>query len=169
MLKDILKKISELAIKSGDTKYSNEQIESDWLGNPPAKIDGIESAEKKLGIKFPQDYVDFLLITNGFSATNNHIEPRFEVVENVDYLVNIDQFIIGIWGQNGLEHIGKELARSIVIGGIEEEQYFLIIPPMSINDHWKYWEFASWIPGEIPFEDLLDYFTRVLKNMETRG
>lgn len=166
MIKDILKKISELAIKSGDTEYSNEQIESNWLGNKPAKIDDIASAEKNLGIKFPQDYVDFLLITNGFAATYNHTEPRFEAVENVDYLINIDDFIIEVWNQNGLEDIGKELARSILIGGIKEEQSFLIIPPKSIDDHWKYWKFASWIPGESPFQNLFDYFTSVLENME---
>jgi cell wall assembly regulator SMI1 len=169
MMKNVLKRISELAIKSGNTQYSKEQIESKWLGNYPASVEGIEYAEKKLSIKFPQDYRDFLLLTNGFAATSNHTEPRFEAIENVDYLVNIESFMVETWNQKGLEDIGKELARSIIIGGIEEEQYFLIIPPDSLKGHWKYWEFASWIPGEYPFEDLLAYFTNVLENMEERG
>lgn len=168
MITNILKQISELAIKAGDTDYSSEQIESNWLGTHPARIDEIEFAEEKLGIKLPKDYIDFLLITNGFTATNNCTEPRFEIVENIEYLAKIDDFIIEVWNQNGLEDIGKELARSILIGGIEEEQYFLLIPPESINDQWKYWKFASWIPGEYPFQNLQDYFSHVLDIMKRR-
>lgn len=169
MLNNILKKISELSIKSEDISYSNEQIEANWIGNNPSKIVDIESVEKNLGVKLPQDYKDFLLITNGFSATRNGTEPRFEAVENIDYLVNIDNFIVEIWNQEGLEDIGQELARSILIAGIEEEQYFLIIPPKSAEDPWKYWIFASWLPGEIPFENLLDYFKSTLESIEKEG
>jgi len=168
-MKKILKGISELAIQSGYSQYLTEQKESKWLGNYPAKVEDIEYAEEKLGIKLPQDYRDFLLLTNGFAATSNYTEPRFEAIENVDYLVKIDSFMVATWNQKGLEDIGKELARSILIGGIEEEQYFLIIPPQSPNSYWKYWKFASWIPGEYPFKNLLAYFTSVLKNMEDRG
>jgi len=35
MITNILKQISELAIKAGDTDYSSEQIESNWLGLIP--------------------------------------------------------------------------------------------------------------------------------------
>ncbi|WP_410478525.1 SMI1/KNR4 family protein [Pedobacter gandavensis] len=76
-------------MKSGDTQLSNKQIESNCKGNDPPKIDNIESTEKNLGIRLPQDYNDFLLISNGFSATRNNSEPRFETVESTDYLVNI--------------------------------------------------------------------------------
>ncbi|WP_214226195.1 SMI1/KNR4 family protein [Pedobacter sp. B4-66] len=170
MLNNILKKISELSIKSEHfNSYSNEQIKANWIGNNPSKIVDIESVEKNLGIKLPQDYKDFLLITNGFAATRNHTKPRFEAVENIDYLVNIDNFIVEIWNQEGLEDIGRELARSILIAGIEEEQYFLIIPPKSAEDSWKYWMFASWLPGELPYKNLLDYFKSTLESIEKEG
>lgn len=167
MLKKILKRISELSIKSGDTQLSTKQIESRWIGNDPAKIDDIESAEKNLGMRLPQDYKEFLLISNGFSATRNNTEPRFEKVESIDYLVNIDSYIVEIWNQESLKDIGQELARAILIGGIQEEQYFLIIPPKSSEDQWKYWKFASWLPGEYPFDNLIDYFTSILEDIET--
>lgn len=169
MLKNVLKRISQLSIKAGDSIFSEEQIESEWIGNKPAEIDAIEATEKNLGIKLPQDYKDFLLITNGFAAIRNNIEPRFETVDCIDYLINIDSDAIEIWNQEGLEDVGKELARAILIGGIEEEQYFLIIPPKSPADDWKYWKFASWIPGEDPYENLIDYFTNVLEALETEG
>jgi cell wall assembly regulator SMI1 len=56
MIKKVLKRISEFGVKSGDTLYSKEQIESKWLGNNPANVEDIQYAEKKLGVKFPQDY-----------------------------------------------------------------------------------------------------------------
>ena len=169
MLKNVLKRISELSVKSGDIELSNKQIESNWIGNHPAKIDDIESAEKNLGVRLPQDYKDFLLISNGFAATRNNTEPRFETIECIDYLVNIDSYIVEIWNQENLKDIGQELARAILIGGINEEQYFLIIPPKSFKDKWKYWKFASWIPGNSPFENLINYFTSVLEDLETEN
>jgi hypothetical protein len=56
--------------------------------------------------------------------------------------------------------------RVIIIGGIKEEQSFLLIPPDSANSKWKYWKFASWIPGEEPYVDLNDYFNRALDFMK---
>lgn len=166
MLKNLLKIISELSVKSGDIQLSTKQIESNWIGNDPVKINDIESVEKNLGITLPQDYKDFLLISNGFAATRNNTEPRFEPVKSIDYLVNIDSDIVEIWNQEDLKDVGQELARAILIGGSNEEQYFLIIPPKSSKDHWKYWLFASWLPGEVPFENLTDYFKSILKNIE---
>lgn len=166
MLKNLLKRISELSVKSKDIQLSTKQIESNWIGNDPAKIDDIESSERNLGIRLPQDYKDFLLITNGFAATRNNTEPRFETIQCIDYLVNIDSEVVEIWNQESLKDIGQELARAILIGGINEEQYFLIIPPKSYEEKWKYWKFASWIPGEFSFENLIDYFINVLEDLE---
>jgi len=39
MLKNLLKRISGLSVKSGDIQLSTKQIESNWIGNDPAKID----------------------------------------------------------------------------------------------------------------------------------
>jgi hypothetical protein len=165
-MQNVLKRISELALKSDEMQYSKDLVKLNWLGNHPTNLKDIEYRETELGIELPKDYKDFLLITNGFAATLNHTEPRFEAIENVDYLRNIDSYIVEVWNQDGLEDIGRELARSILIGGIEEEQYFLIIPPKSLNAHWKYWLFASWLPGEYPFENLMACFNNVLEKLE---
>ncbi|HWW43134.1 SMI1/KNR4 family protein [Pedobacter sp.] len=169
MLKNVLKRISQLSIKAGDSIFSKEQIESEWIGNEPAEIDAIETTEKNLGIKLPQDYKDFLLITNGFAAIRNNTQPRFETVDCIDYLINIDSYVVEIYNQESLKDTGNELARAILIGGIDEEQYFLLIPPKSPEEDWKYWMFASWLAGEYPYKNLIDYFTNVLKDLETEG
>jgi cell wall assembly regulator SMI1 len=154
MMENLLIDISEKAIKSEDFNFTSEQIENNWLGNIPASEKQIFEAENKLGVKFPEDYKEFLRITNGFSAPND-VEPSFEEIEKIDYLKNIDESIIETYNLVELEH-------AIIVGGISEEQYFLLLPPKTENEKWKYWKFANWIPGEEQYSNLKDYFREVL-------
>jgi len=146
----------------GDITYSDQQIKSQWLGSDvPASPEDIGFTETRLGIKFPDDYKNFLSITNGFAATNN-VEPHFEPIRKIDYLKNLDDFLVSVWKQDGTLDIGYDLERSILVGGIDEEQYFLLIPPLTNGENWQYWKFASWIPGQESFDTLDAYFSYVL-------
>ena len=145
----LLKQISEKAIELGDFEFTQEQTE-------------IKLTEKRLGIEFPTDFKKFLSITNGFSAPND-IEPTFEPTDKIDYLKNIDRFIIEAYSIDGIENIGQELEKSILVGGINEEQYFLLIPHNLTTGKWKYWKFANWHPGEEEHENLESYFKDVLE------
>ncbi len=60
----------------------------------------------------------------------------------------------------------KELSKSIIVAGKQEEQWFLLIPPTNVNDNWKYWKFASQIPGEIEYNNLTEYFLDTLIGIE---
>lgn len=157
----LLKQISEKAIKLADFEFTQEQTENNWLGGMPTSEAEIKLTEKRLGIDFPTDFKKFLSIANGFSAPND-IEPTFETVDKIDYLKNLDSFIIEAYSIDGIENIGKELEKSIVVGGIHEEQYFLLIPSELSNGKWKYWKFANWYPGEEEHESLESYFNKVL-------
>jgi len=75
---------------------------------------------------------------------------------NINYLKNIDKNIVEAYNSPKLE-------RSILVAGINEEQYFLLIPPLSSSAEWDYWKFANWIPGEQSFENLYSYFSTVLE------
>ena len=161
-MKELLKTISEKAIELEDFAYSEEQVQNKWLGTIPITEIELDSIEKRLGLQLPKDYIDFLKITNGFSAANL-VEPTFEPFWKIDFLKEVDSFIIKVWNEDGLTEIGKNLERSIVVGGIEEEQYFLLIPPEKANEDWKYWKFSSWLPGEEEFKTLQDYFEKVLE------
>jgi hypothetical protein len=163
-MKELLTTISEKAIINEDFNFSSEQIENNWLGTIPATEKQISDTENKLDIKLPKDYIEFIKITNGFSAPND-IEPSFENISNIDFLKNIEPFAIEAYSYLA------ELKNAILIAGREEEQYFLLIPPESENEEWKYWKFANWYPGEHPFENLKDYFEDALqfivKNQES--
>lgn len=156
MMKNLLIAISEKAIKYEDFNFTPEQIENNWLGTIPASEKQIIEAENKLGIKLPKDYIEFIKITNGFSAPND-IEPTFEAIENIDFLRNIEPFAIEAYAYL------PELENSILVGGIEEEQYFLLLPPKSKNEQWRYWKFANWHPGEHAYQNLKEYFEDVLQ------
>ena len=161
-MKSLLKQISEKAIELADFEFNQEQTQNKWLGNNPASENEIELTEKRLGIEFPIDFKHFLLITNGFSAPND-IEPTFEPIDKIDFLKNIEEQTIEAYSIAGIENIGNQLEKSILIGGINEEQYFLLIPPNPKNENWKYWKFANWFPGEEEFENLESYFKNVLE------
>ena len=74
--------------------------------------------------------------------------------------------MIKIWKLTGNVETGELLKGSIVIAGIGEEQFFLLLPPDLQNTSWRYWKFASWIPGENPYTNMNHYFSEVLKFMK---
>ncbi|RKR10378.1 SMI1/KNR4 family protein SUKH-1 [Flavobacterium sp. 90] len=155
-MQNLLIAISKKAIKYENFNFTSEQIETNWLGTIPVTEKQISETENKLGLNLPKDYIEFIKITNGFSAPND-IEPSFESIENIDYLKNIEPFAIEAYA-----HL-PELENAILIAGREEEQYFLLIPPTSNSPEWNYWKFANWYPGEQPYKDLKDYFEDVLQ------
>lgn len=165
-MKELLKEISALAIKLNRATLTDKQNELGWLGNNPASLEEIKLAESRLGIGLPYDYTSFLLLTNGFFTPNDSTEPTFETVSKIDYLKNIDTYLLEIWNEGILMDIGEQLNKAIVIGGLNDEQYFFLIPPDVANSAWQYWKFANWIPGEQRFERLETYFASVLDFMK---
>lgn len=162
-MKKILKKISETAILQSEFTYTEEQTSAKWLGSSPALLNDIVALEDKLQITLPADYKEFLSITDGFSTPNENIEPSFVSAAKVGYLKDIDPELIETWiGNDELLDVGIKLARSIVVGGIGEEQYFLLVPPLYGYEDWEYWKFATWIPGEDPYEGMEHYFINAL-------
>jgi cell wall assembly regulator SMI1 len=163
-MKNLLKEISKLAIPEDRWNLlTQEQIKNEWLGGPSVAENEIKTAEDRLGVRFPDDYRRFLLIANGFSAPND-IEPGFEAIDKVDFLKTINPFLIEVWNETGLDE-SVDLARAIVVAGIDQEQYFLLVPPSTTTMEWKYWKFANWIPGRESFDDLKKYFEAVLDFM----
>lgn len=159
-MKEILKQLSINAILKGEIEVTDEQRDSQWLGNKPATSKEIYALEKRLGKELPADYVLFLETCNGFAAPA-YVESTFHPTTEVDYLKNIDAELIDIWRETGNEEVADQLERSICVAGREEDQMFLLIPPKSSGSSWQYWKFAHWIPGEEIHESLKHYFEYV--------
>ncbi len=147
--------ILALLLNKGD--FTNQQHETKWIGNNPAIEESIISTENRLGMKLPKDYIEFLKISNGLMDIGTSTSLKFLPVEKIGYLNDLDKELVEIWSENNKRY-GKILAGSILIGGLEQEQQLLLIPPSKSNKEWKYWLFASWIPGESEIKSLEDYF-----------
>ena len=162
-MKDTLNILFDKSIQLGEANYTEKQVELKWIGNPPVSSIEIEEAESRLGIIFPQDYIELLTIANGFPTCSNSVEPSFLKVSEIDFYKNYHWNVIDDWSETGeLDDIVSELKRAIMIAGHGEEQQFLIIPPTASNNKWKYWKFATWIPGEEVHADLHSYLVSVI-------
>ena len=63
--------------------YYFTSAEGENLFYPPAKEDQIMLLESQLGIRLPDDYKDFLRVTNGFAGFVNEFYVDFDSVEKV--------------------------------------------------------------------------------------
>ena len=166
-MKKILTDLFEKSLTTKDNNYfTSEQIKKGWIGNIPATEKEIIETESRLGLELPADYKEFLMIANGYPTYNDAVEPSFEKVSEIQYLKDFYPEFIGIWKDTGNEEVSKEMTKSIIIAGIKEEQWFLLIPPIDTTEKWKYWKFASWIPGEIEYKHLTEYFTDTINGIE---
>ena len=161
-MKELLKQISEKAIALGEYEFQESHVKDKWLGRNPASPNEILLLEKRVGLELPEDYKRFLTTCNGFSSPSD-IEPTFESVDKIDFLRNINPHLIESYSFDEIFEIGEQLNSSILVGGLNEEQHFLLIPPSQMDSCWKYWKFANWYPGEEEFEDLKSYFVNVLE------
>lgn len=151
--KKMIEILNEIASLSGN---------GDWLTKKNgASIDQINKTQDRLGLVLPKDYCDFISVTDGFKAPSD-IHSTFHSIEEIDFFRNafpdVSQYFT---------YISVELDRSIVVAGKNEEQQFLLIPPLTNKDEWKYWAFANWIPGEESYRDLKAYFLSVLDFLKT--
>ena len=158
-MENLLKEISNLAIQLGDFEFTNNQIENNWLGTSSATTEAIEKKELELKVKLPQDYIEFLKISNGFPPTSA-VDSTFLPIEEIGLLKEKDKQLVDIWCNSG-NRINEEIQNAILVTKVHEEQYFLLIPPITKNNSWQYWKFASWIPGEEPYKSIEIYFQSI--------
>lgn len=162
-MKSILSQLFNKSIEHGVESFSQDQIDTKWLGNPAATNNAIETIEIQFGVKFPQDYIDLLLTSNGFPSCDKSIEPSFHPIEKIIPYKNYQWNCIDDYkAHQELKEHAEALERAILIAGAEEEQQFVLIPPDIEKKEWKYWKMANWIPGEEEYESLSAYLQSVI-------
>jgi hypothetical protein len=166
-LKQLLQRISDSAIQQRDIDFENTVVKSRWLGYTPAKQSIIKATQQRLGISLPEDYKAFLLTTNGFRPTGS-TDVSFLPVEKIGWLRDLDGQLVEIAGQPMDKDDSARSAgfqRSILIGGLNEEQQFLLVPPGGADKKWQYWFFASWLPGQRAYPSFRFYLEYELQFM----
>ncbi|QHT68342.1 SMI1/KNR4 family protein [Rhodocytophaga rosea] len=164
--KQLLNKISKLAIKQKTVDFSDAILSKKSLSRAPATIYEITDIERRLNILFPDDYKNFLLTSNGFecySPTGVTLAP----IDKVDFLTSFDKQLVDTWTVDTDDinaDFNEKLKSSIIIGGYEEEQQLLLIPLK--NGNWECWHFSSWQPGEVVYQSFRFYMEHELQELE---
>jgi SMI1 / KNR4 family (SUKH-1) len=157
----LLENISAQTLLLDEKQFSIQQNITQWLGFEPATDIEIAKAEIRLNVKFPQEYIDFLQISNGFEQTTG-VHCSLAAVEKIEYLKVLDNELIEIWKEH-MPDLAAVLSISILIGGHSEDQQLLMIPPQNEAETWHYWKFASYIPGEVNYQTLSQMFEENLE------
>ena len=164
--KQLLNKISTIAIKEKTIVFSKEVILKNTLLQPAATREEITMAEKRLHKTLPKDYKNFLLSSNGFECFS-YAGTALASIDKVDFLINVYKDIIDIWADTmdeSDEIFTNKLRNSIIIGGLEEEQQLLLISTPGNN--WECWHFSNWNPGEVVYAGFRFYIEEELQMLE---
>jgi hypothetical protein len=160
-MKELLTQISQQAIALSPDFFTEEEKSTKWIGRNPATAEAIHEAEAKLSVTLPKDVVEFYKNSNGTSIILNQTFGGFVPIEKIDWLKNVDAYTIECYAEMGKDYV-NDLSNSIIISGIGYVHNVLLIQPYGNHKEWRYWEFASYIPGESPFQGLKEYLQRLL-------
>jgi hypothetical protein len=160
MIKTLLSSISKNSITLNPEFFAENEKANNWIGKTPASENAIETTEKRLAIKPPQDVVDLYKISNGTTEILHQTFSGFDAIETIDWLKNLQPDTIGAYADMGEEYL-ETLKNSIVIAGANQPHMVLIIQPYLKTKDWRYWEFAHYIPGENEFFGIEKYLERL--------
>lgn len=157
------------------SEYPTEARETGWLGYSGATEEQIQAAEKRLNVKLPNSYREFLKATNGWQEAGLFIHKLWSV-EEIEWYASRHQDLIDAWiaGRSsgfGLAALEEVPDREYFVYGSEQNPYVLrdeylqtaleiadddysgdgvclLNPKVVFNDgEWEAWFFAAWIPG----------------------
>lgn len=175
-MKNILQQLSKNAIELNPDFYGDVEKQQQWIGREPCCNEAIQLIEKRLKVSLPNDVKEFYSISNGTSVVLNQTFGAFMPIEQIDWLVNIQKETLVDYGEMPESYL-LDLQNAIIISGLNYVHQVFIIQPYGEFKDWKYWEFASYIPGENVFNGITSYLERLndflieqIKNRnETKG
>jgi len=147
------------AIKTEPDRFTKEQRKAKWIGGDKAPDEAIKAAETRLQLQtgLPTDYVEFLRVSNGFSAQSSTAPPLLSV-ENIGWLKDkVDAQIMEAFKEYP-DDVPRVLDSSLLISEQTEADMVLLVPPGKSGDTWQCWFFAGWIPGEMRYPSFRHYF-----------
>jgi hypothetical protein len=159
-MRELLMKMSVFAIAHNPAAYTDAEKTAQWIGREPASAEAIAAIEQRLNVKLPPDVIEFYKITNGTSEILSHTFSGFVAIEQIDWLTNVDQEVLENYAGMGEDYL-SDLKNSILIAGINHVHQVLLIQPHGKFGQWRYWEFATYIPGENEFNDIATYLDRI--------
>jgi hypothetical protein len=159
-MKELLISISVSAIAHNPDAFTKQEKEEQWIGRTPASAESIELTEKRLQVKLPADLIEFYQTTNGTSEILSQTFGEFLTIDQIDWLTNVDQEVLENYAGMGEDYLDN-LKNSILIAGLNHVHQILLIRPYGKFEKWRYWEFATYLPGANEFTNIEMYLERV--------
>jgi hypothetical protein len=162
----LLTTASKQAIKNESDQFTKEQRKGKWIGRDRAMDEAIKAAETRLQTGLPAHYVEFLRVSNGFSALSSTAPPLLSV-ENIGWLKEkVDAQTLAILNQYPGDDLPQVLESSLLISEQIGTDMVLLIPPGKSSASWQCWFFAHWIPGEIRYPSFRHYFEEAFSRLK---
>ena len=159
-MKSILQKLSKAVLSHPDyrQRFTQAEVDAEWIGYPPATEAQITAAEKRLGKTLPPSYREFLTITNGWRVMSNFIDDVWSA-DKIIWLRDFDPQLIELWGEmddEGETYIDDvkyaHMKSTLVISDWGDAAILLLNPEViNADGEWEAWFFANWNPGAQPF------------------
>jgi SMI1 / KNR4 family (SUKH-1) len=159
-MKELLISISVSAIAHNPDAFTEQEKKEQWIGREPATAGAIELTEKRLKVELPADVIEFYQITNGTSEILSQTFGEFLTIDQINWLTNVDQEVLENYAGMGEDYL-VDLKNSILIAGLNHVHQILLIQPYGKFEKWRYWEFATYIPGANEFNNIEMYLDRV--------
>jgi SMI1 / KNR4 family (SUKH-1) len=159
-MKKLLATMSMSAIAHNPDDFTKQEKEDQWIGRDPASDEAIATAEKRLNVQLPPDIIEFYQITNGTSEILSHTFSGFLAIDQIEWLINTNQEVLENYAEMGEDYL-NDLKNSILIAGLDHVHQILLIQPYGRSCKWRYWEFATYIPGANEFGSIEIYLDRI--------
>ena len=152
---------------------------------PPASMEQVDEAEKRLGVKLPFSYKKFLLVSNGFKIISSTYYNILSV-ENIQWLKDFDSGLIDAYlhpfptgkypavsdedyfqygeKQNSTSIRPEYLKSCLAVSGWGDASLLLLNPEIKYNGEWEAWAFANWYPGAHRFKSFWDLVNEEFKS-----
>lgn len=189
--KEFLQRQSREVIAYPDLRkfLSQEMIDSEWLGYPPATEQEILEVEQRLGKKLPPSYREFLLLSNGWNYPSNFIYDLLPVAKVGWFRDLHKEDWLDPWFEAAAEYGGPTLTpdEEYFVYGPEQhpedfryeywpdtltisedgDSAFLLLNPHVVdeNGEWEAWFFAGWNCGATRYRNFPEMMQKLLERL----
>ncbi|MBO0879098.1 MAG: SMI1/KNR4 family protein [Mycobacterium sp.] len=101
------------AVDEGRADWLTESRRAEqWLGFDPATEQEVAAAERRLGVRLPDTYRNFLLTSNGWNWIGLAGYPvDLRPVDQIGWFAELEGPLLEAWSGEGMEHFADELTR----------------------------------------------------------
>ncbi|WP_258348132.1 SMI1/KNR4 family protein [Saccharopolyspora gregorii] len=125
-------------------RLDDVQRENRWLGYEPASEEALRGAEKRLDVRLPPSYRNFLLASNGWRDIDPELSELFRIDE-IGWFAEKDPELLTAWTEAGLEGLVEQVKPCLMVSDWSDCAVYWLLDPTTIgpNGEWTAYEWAT--------------------------